>query len=132
MGLAQSGARSIKVIPKIVRLGAAPWSPLTARRFGKPSRLLRVQAVWKRLSSPDDGLATRAAFRRDARGQTATGARCVLGGEMFFEKRPMAGAAFAAFTQPFARHAVDRVAMRANDVQRVSHGVLRNRHHVEA
>jgi hypothetical protein len=56
----------------------------------------------------------------------------VQNNRVFFEKRPMAGAAFAAFTQPFARHAVDRVAMRATDVQRVSHGVLRNRHHVEA
>jgi hypothetical protein len=56
----------------------------------------------------------------------------IQGSWVFFEQRPMAGAAFAAFAQPFARHAVDRVAMRANDVKRVGHRLLQNTHHVEA
>jgi hypothetical protein len=47
----------------------------------------------------------------------------IQGSWVFFEQRPMAGAAFAAFAQPFARHAVDRVAMPANDVKRVAIGI---------
>src|ERR1700736_5207451 len=39
-----------------------------------------------------------------------------------FVKRPMAGPALGALAQPFARHAVDRVAMRADNMQRAGHG----------
>jgi len=38
-----------------------------------------------------------------------------------FIKRPMAGAALGAVAQSFARHTVDCVAMRADDVQRAGH-----------